>query len=151
MASFKEEVYYLDTSALIKRYVVESGSNMVDKIFENAYRGTGILSFSYWNIAEAIVVFDKYERRLGLKAKDLLRNLLREVKTLSSLNRVIVIDVAPSILRIAIKLVLKHHIYVADALQIASAIRSSSSKFVTSDKDLANIARVEGLETIYVG
>ena len=56
-----------------------------------------------------------------------------------------------SILRTTIKLILKHHIYVADALQIASAISSKSNKFVTGDKGLAKIAETEGLETIYVG
>ena len=151
MESFKEEAYYLDTSALVKRYVAESGSSVVDEIFGGVYRGMGILTFSYWNIAEAVVVFDKYERRLGLKARELLRNLLREVKTLSNLHRIIIIDVTPSILRTTIKLILKYHVYVADALQVASAISSKSNKFVTGDKDLARIAETEGLETIYVG
>ena len=142
------EVYYLDTSALVKRYVSEPGSDVVDSLFSSAYRGVAVLSFSYWNIAEAAVVFDKYEKRLGLNAKNLICNLLRELKTLSKLHRLIVVGVSPSILREAIRLVLKHHIYVADALQIVSAIKSKSGKFVTGDKDLAYIAKAEGLKTL---
>ena len=68
MESFKE-VYYLDTSALVKRYVAEPGSNVVDEIFGRVYRGMGILTFSYWNIAEAVVVFDKYEMKIRTKGK----------------------------------------------------------------------------------
>jgi hypothetical protein len=44
------------------------------------------LAFSYWNIAEAAVVFDKYERRLGLNARRLLSSLLSESTTLSRLQ-----------------------------------------------------------------
>ena len=144
-----EEVYYLDTSALVKRYVSEPGSEIVDRIFSSAYRGISIVSFSYWNIAEAAVVFDKYERRLGINAQRLLRSLLRETKTLTKLHRLIIISISPSILRKAIGLILKHHIYVADALQVASAVRSECTSFVTGDKDLASIAKAEGLKILY--
>ncbi len=87
----KEDIYYLDTSALVKRYVSEVGNDVIDELFSNTYRGISILSFSYWNIAEAAVVFDKYERRLGLNAKELLRNLLSKVKTLAKLQRPILV------------------------------------------------------------
>jgi predicted nucleic acid-binding protein len=49
------------------------------------------------------------------------------------------------------KLVLKHHIYVADALQIASAKKVNSRVMVTGDKGLADIADAEGLKVLYVG
>ena len=145
-----EEICYLDTSALVKRYVEEPGSRVVDEVFNDAYRGVKTISFSYWNIAEATVVFDKYERRLGLNAKKLLHDLLREVKTLVKLHRLVLVGIDPTILRDSIKLVLKHHIYVADALQIVSANRSGSKLFVTGDKELAQVAKTEGLNTIYL-
>lgn len=146
-----EEIYYLDTSALVKRYVTEPGSSTVDEIFTKSYRGMSRLSFSYWNIAEAAAVFDKYEKKLGLDAKKLLTNLLREAKTLARLHRLILVDVSPRVLRQAIRLVLKHHIYVADALQLASAARIGSRVIVTGDKLLARIAGQEGFQVIYTG
>ncbi len=146
-----EDVYYFDTSALVKRYVSEPGSDAVDRVFSDAYRGVAAIAFSYWNIAEATVVFDKYERRLGLDARNLLKTLLREVKTLAKLYRVIVVGISPSILRSAVNLVLKHHVYIADALQIVSAHKSRSNRFVTGDKTLAAIAEAEGLEVLYTG
>jgi len=149
--TLNEEVFYLDTSALVKRYVSESGSDIVDGIFSKCYRGIVKISFSYWNIAETAVVFDKYEKKLGLNAKKLLRNLLREVKTLVKLRRLIIVEISPRILRETIKLVLKHHVYVADALQIVSAVRSGSNILVTGDKDLAKIAETEKLKIIYTG
>ncbi len=149
--TLSEEVYYLDTSALVKRYVSEPGSNVVDSMFSKCYRGISKISFSYWNVAEAAVVFDKYERRLDLNARELLRNLVREMETLARLRRLVIVDISPQILKETIKLVLKHHIYVADALQVASAIKTGSSILVTGDKDLARIAETEKLKTIYAG
>jgi predicted nucleic acid-binding protein len=146
-----EEIYYLDTSALVKRYVEEAGSEAVDNIYEGAYRGVKMLSLSYWNIAEAVVVFDKYARRMGLDAKKVVRDMLGELATLSKLHRLVVVSVSPSILRNSIKLVLKHHIYIADALQIASAKKVNSPIVVTGDKELTSIAEAEGLKTLYVG
>ena len=147
MAAY-EEIYYLDTSALVKRYVEEHGSEIIDSIFNDAYRGVKTISFSYWNIGEAAVVFDKYERMAELNAKKLLKELLREVKTLARLHKIMLVGVDPFILRKSIEIVLKHHIYVADALQLVSAIESRSKLFVTADKELARIAEREGLNTL---
>jgi predicted nucleic acid-binding protein len=149
--SRREEVYFLDTSAIVKRYVLEPGSSLVDEVYSNAYRGLVRLALSYWNIAEAAVVFDKYERRLGLNARRLLSSLLSESATLSRLRRLLVVGVSPSILRESVELVLKHHVYVADALQVASAKSIKSDRFVTGDGDLARIAKAEGLSTVYLG
>jgi predicted nucleic acid-binding protein len=146
-----EEVYYLDTSALVKRYVEELGSETVDAIYADAYRGVKVLSLSYWNVAEAAVVFDRYARRLGLDARRVLRGMLREATTLSRLHRLLVVGVSPFILRASIELALKHHIYVADALQVASAKNVSSSTVVTGDRVLAGVAEAEGLKALYVG
>ena len=147
----KAEQAYLDTSALVKRYVYEPGSEIVDGIYGDAYRGVKTISFSYWNLAEAAVVFDKYSRILGLNAKEVMRDMLRESMTLSRLFSLIIVAVSPSVLRTSIELVLKRHIYVADALQIASAKRVNSPIVVTGDRDVASIAEAEGLKTQYLG
>ncbi len=146
-----EEVYYLDTSALVKRYVEEPGSDAVDRVFRDAYRGVGVLSFSYWNLAEAAVVFDRYSRTLRLDPRRLVRDMLRESVTLSRLRRLLIVSVSPAILRSSIELVLRYHIYVADALQVASARSVGSSTLVTGDRELAKVAEAEGLRALYVG
>ncbi|NHV45750.1 MAG: type II toxin-antitoxin system VapC family toxin [Candidatus Verstraetearchaeota archaeon] len=145
-----EEILYLDTSALVKRYIEESKSDVVDEIFRDSYKGIKTLAFSYWNLAEAIVVFDKYEKKLGLNAKEIMKNMLREITTLSRLHRLIIVNITPSLLRKSINLILKYHIYVADALQIATAKKIKSSIIVTGDKELANIAQAEGLKVFYL-
>ncbi len=47
MASASGECYYLDTSALVKRYVKEPGSEVVDRIYTKAYRGIAVIAISY--------------------------------------------------------------------------------------------------------
>ncbi|MEB3780670.1 MAG: type II toxin-antitoxin system VapC family toxin [Desulfurococcales archaeon] len=151
MTSASSECYYLDTSALVKRYVKEPGSEVVDAIYTKAYRGITIITTSYWNIAEVVVVFDKYERRFGLSAPHLMEALLRESRTLAGLLRLKMIPVSPTLIHETAELVLKHHVYSADALQIASARHANCKHLVTADKRLANVAAAEDLEAVTVG
>ena len=146
-----ESNYYLDTSALVKRYVEEPYTEVVDNIFSEAYRGVSRISLSYLNIGESIVVFDKYQRRIGLNGKQLAKNMLREMKTLSKLQMVKIMGITPRILSESIRIILKHHIYLADALQIPSAKKTKATSFVTGDRKLAEIAKKKGLKTIYLG
>ncbi len=142
------EVYYLDTSALVKRYVEEQGTETVDGIFLDAYKGLKRIALSYWNIGEAAVVFDKYERLAGLDARQLLRRMLRELRTLTRLGGATLVGVSPRILRSAVAIVLRRHVYVADALQIVSAREAGGDVLVTGDKRLAEVAEAEGLHAL---
>jgi len=54
---------YLDTSAIVKRYLKESGSDLISEIYEKALNGDALLSFSAWNISEVVGVLDEYRRR----------------------------------------------------------------------------------------
>jgi predicted nucleic acid-binding protein len=67
------------------------------------------------------------------------------------LYRFKIIGVSPPLLRETIKLILRYHIYAADALQIASAKAVKSTVFATGDKRLLSIAEKEGLKTIFTG
>jgi len=51
-------VAYLDSSAIVKRYVLEPGSDVVAEVYEGALDGELILSFSAWNIGEVLGVLD---------------------------------------------------------------------------------------------
>ncbi len=145
-----EDRYYLDTSAIVKRYVEEPGSRVIDQIYENAYKEKIVITFSYWNIAEAALVFDKYERRAGINARRIFKDMLRETRSLTKTNRAIIVYVSPRILRETVKIMFRHHVYVADALQLASARKIEAKIFVTGDKELANIAILEKLNSLYV-
>ena len=58
-----KKVAYLDSSAIVKRYVHETGSEFVRAQYSEAYLGNVLLSFNVWNIGEVIGVFDRAHRQ----------------------------------------------------------------------------------------
>lgn len=136
---------YLDTSAIVKRYVLEEGSDKVDEFYRGAHAGKTRLAFSVWNIGEVAAVLDKYEKRGVLKnAKALFEKFLGETRLLTKLGQLKLIPLNFKILIQATGYVFKHGIYVADAIQIASA--KNFEVFISYDKKLARIANLEGLK-----
>ena len=53
---------YLGSSAIVKRYVAEKGSKVIDKMYDKAKNSQLKIVFSIWNIGEVIGVFDRYFR-----------------------------------------------------------------------------------------
>ncbi len=97
------------------------------------------------------MVFDKYERRGALSARQLLEALLRESRTLVGLLRLKLVPISSTLIHETAELMLKHHIYSADALQIASARHANCKHLVTADKRLAEAAAAENLKAITTG
>jgi predicted nucleic acid-binding protein len=63
------------------------------------------------------------------------------------LGSMLIIPIRTRILRESWKLVEKHHIYAADALQIASERQAGSTRFLTGDKQLHQVALKENLNS----
>jgi len=55
----KELAIYLDSSAIVKRYIEEPESNVVRELYLKAYSGEVLLSFSIWNVREVLGAFDR--------------------------------------------------------------------------------------------
>lgn len=55
--------FYFDTSAIVKRYHKEIGSEILDKIFEVKEHG---IALSFWTILEFTVAFSARMRRKAL-------------------------------------------------------------------------------------
>jgi len=144
---------YLDSSAIIKRYVKEPGSEYVRKIYLRAYTGDVVISYSLWNVGEVLGVLDR-ARRLGrLDEKTYTKARLRfliETRRMAKLGIAVIVPVKSKLLRDSWVLVEKYHIYQADALQIATAKLVRSEQFITGDKDLYSVAVEEGLSASYL-
>jgi len=72
---------YLDSSVLVKRYVEEKGSDIVDLIYSKSEVGKIVLVFSAWNIGEVLGVLDKYlaKKAIGpIKFRECVNRLLLE-------------------------------------------------------------------------
>ena len=144
---------YLDTSSLVKRYIGEMGSEVVDSVYDEAEAGKMKISFSIWNIGEAVGVFDRYLVR-GLisdvefkRARD---DIVSESLKMCRLEALSLLPITYLALAASWSLVPKHHIYVADALQISSSKEAGSDLFLGADKRLLDAASAEGIKVINI-
>ena len=137
----------MDTSAIVKRYVVEEGTDEIDGIYERAHAGKLRLGFSTWNVGEVAVVLDKYRRKGVLKdARATFSKFVGETRLLIKLGQLKLVPLSLKILAKSTAYVFKHGIYVADAIQLTSA--RDFDAFLTFDKKLARIAEIEGLKVM---
>ena len=145
------KLVYLDSSAILKRYLTEEGSELVDLLYRQAERGDITLGFSVWNIGEVIGVLDRYTTR-DLLDKDEYQKTLglfyRESEKHVKLGSLIIEPVDHGVLVNAWVLLVKYHIYVADALQLSTARRLEAEVFVSADTLLAGKAGQEKYHVI---
>ncbi|MCD6357281.1 MAG: type II toxin-antitoxin system VapC family toxin [Thermoproteales archaeon] len=145
-----EQVVYLDSSAIVKRYIREEGSDTVRRLYLRAYVGEATLSYSTWNIGEVLGALDRAVR-LGRVSREVYslvrRRFLLETRRMAKLGILIPVPVKLRILRECWSLIEKHHIYQADALQIASAKYVNADQFLTADGKLHRVAVEEGLNS----
>ncbi|RLG74611.1 MAG: PIN domain nuclease [Thermoprotei archaeon] len=149
----REQIAYLDSSAIVKRYVKEPGSSTVRKLYLKAFSGETVISFSIWNIGEVLGALDKAKNigRLGGREYMLARKrFLLETRRLAKLGQLLVIPLKTKILKESWKLIEKYHIYEADAIQIATAKHINATQFLTGDRKLHEIAENEKINSIYL-
>ena len=142
-----EQRVYLDTSILVKRYVMENDSETADEVFHLALRGKSVICFSEITLGEAAVVFDKYSRKVGIDPTDRFHAMLRELTSLERSSSVEIYPVSSQIVRKSIKTVLKNHLYIVDAIQLETCLEAKGTVFLSADKELVSSAEKLGLET----
>jgi len=145
---------YLDSSAIVKRYVLEEGSNKVKEIYLEAFNGAATLHFSVWNVGEVLGALDTYYRRNWLESEDYRaarESFIAETVRLIKLGVAKVVPVKSKLLAQSWLLVEKHHIYEADALQIVSAKNLGADQLLSGDQRLVDISRKEEVNAAYLG
>lgn len=151
-------ILYLDSSALIKHYIQESGSrSLTAKIQAESRRQTGVF-MSVAGYAEVLAVFARHlrENLLSRAEFDAVENQFSD-DWMFHLGR---IELSAGVLGFIPELVRKHPlrgfdaIHLASALWIRDALRLGKSlaagrpvTFATSDKQLGRAAAAEGLDT----
>ena len=142
---------YLDTSAILKRYIDEPGTETTDIIFDKAEEGEIKITISLWNIGEALGVLDEKRRRGWLTEKEFEQTLnlfAEELVKFMRLKAIEIIPVQAPLLTNTWNLILSHHVYEADALQITTCSYNSNDALVTSDEKLTQTSRKIGIKTI---
>lgn len=144
---------YLDSSTIMKRYVTEPGTPTTDHIFDSAESGELVVTFSLWNIGEVFGVFDERRRRGWLNEEEFTETLKTLSDELFKLMRLRVLNIVPiftPLLTNAWTIVLDHHIYEADALQITTCTHTQSDALISGDEKLVKTSRKLGLKAFNI-
>jgi predicted nucleic acid-binding protein len=135
-------ILYLDTSALVKLYVQEAGSEVVARALQEA-AAVATARISY---AEARAAFARHARQRGLTASEL-RRVVRHLD--EEWGQYAVVEITDGVVRRAAALAERHELRAYDAVQLAAALDLRIPKadvvFSSFDDRLNRAARRERL------
>jgi uncharacterized protein len=143
-------IYFLDSSALIKRYVVEIGSPWIKTLTDSQTGNSLLLVRITW--VEVISAFARRQREGGINAEEVAGLIQHFRSEFNSRYRVIEVDEA--LAERAGELIVQYPLRAYDAVQLAAALRVQSVLtsipdtqviFVSADNRLLNIAQSAGL------
>jgi len=136
---------YFDASALVKRYVQESGSFTVRRLLESGIAATSRLSEVE---VSSGVIRRVREGAFTIRRRDrILSALQRDVLALA------IVEMTPEVTADARRLLMRHVLRAGDAVQLASCLYlqrqlAQPVPFVAFDSRLVQAARAEGLTVI---
>ncbi len=145
-------IVYLDTSALLKHYVTESGSDWLNALLSPPHIPTVITS--HLTVVEAVCAFARRLRDSTLSPPLHARVLLAFDYDVT--YRYILVDVMPVTIDTACQLANKHPLRAYDAVHLATALlwnqelqraQKPPLTFISADEHLLAIAQAEGLLT----
>jgi predicted nucleic acid-binding protein len=141
-------IYFLDSSALAKRYVQEPGTAVVVGLFRRAAQ----LAASGLALVEVPAALFR-RARAGDLTLDQARTHAAEVE--KDLRQMYVVEPRKAVLDRANELVHRHPLRAYDAVQLASALRLRQSSgaavtLVCADRALATAAKAEGTKSLRV-
>jgi len=143
-------IYFLDSSALIKRYVVEIGSPWIKTLTDFQTGNSLLLVRITW--VEVLSAFARRQREGGINAAEMAALIQKFRSEFNSRYRVIEVDEV--LAERAGELIVQYPLRAYDAVQLASALRVQSLLtsmpetqliFVSADNRLLNIAQSAGL------
>jgi uncharacterized protein len=144
------DLYFLDSSALIKRYVTETGSAWITNLIEPTTRNRVFVARI--TAVEVISAIKRRERSGNLSATDSLASLTRFRKEFTSNYRSV--DISAKLVSRAMNLAETHALRAYDAVQLAAVLEISdqsqslgwsSPKLICADFALNVAAVAEGL------
>jgi predicted nucleic acid-binding protein len=145
-------VYFLDSSALVKRYVAETGSAWIRGLTDPSARNPLIIARIAW--VEVLGALARRQREGSLTPDDVTQAIRAFRYDLNMQYQVS--EMGPALAEAAGDLVVLHPLRAYDAVQLASALLAQSDlarveapalTFLTADDRLLVIAEAEGLRT----
>lgn len=139
--------FFIDTSALFKRYQVEKGTGVVCDILE---KGDSDLFMSSLTIIEVVSNLKRlFEIDRVTTQEQFATQRSFFYHDIDNLN-ITILDVTSDDIIRADELILKRYMKPIDSIQLAIALNLKINKlaFVAADKKLCNVAREEGLRVV---
>lgn len=127
-----------DSSALAKRYIVESGSDRVGQVCAQAQE----VILSIVCIAEVVSALNRLRREKKLSTRKY--HTLKQ-DFVDDVEQATIVPLNERVLAIAINALEKAPLRTLDAIQIASAINASCDLFISADKRQSQAATALGL------
>lgn len=139
------ENYFIDTSALFKRYVKEKGSDIVENIFAADVNRfiSAITTVEVVSNLRRLVDIDYAitEEDFGIVRTMFLQDI--------AASRLELVELSPSLLIKSLEICAEQYLTPLDAIQLASALEMVEKPFfVCSDKKLLRLAAGKGLPVI---
>lgn len=140
--------FYLDASALVKRYVVEPGQAVLDELCDHVdFRR---LYLSYWTVTESISVIVRKRNRGDLLAHDMSMAVGRLLSETAKMQQT---PIDASDARASIRHILHDNLNATDALHLFVALRIDDSvdepvAMVSADSRLLRASEAEGLTVL---
>ena len=134
----------VDSSALVKRYVIEDGSEIIDHLLQRASQ----LALCVILVPEIISGLNRRLREQILSVKG-----YRKIKQqlLDDVHDATVLQLTPSVISRSVKLLESNVLRAMDSLHISCAFEWQADLFVTSDKRQFLAAKNAGLHAEYIG
>lgn len=137
--------YYFDTSAIVKRYHREKGTEKVDEIIE----GDSEIYISTLAIAETISAFTRLISG-GIISKSKYKRIF-EIFFSDVESRYIPVPLSDDLIIKTVEIIERHNLRTLDALHLAVAVDLCPEQeciFVSADRKLLDAAKNEGFETL---
>ena len=137
--------YFIDTSALFKRYIEETGTDVMDELFASdanrfisAVTPLEVISNLRRLVdVDNLITDEEFHLIKGIFLQDI------------AVNRLEIVELTPSLLINSLELCTEQYVTPLDALQLTSALSMwEKPVFACSDKKLLQLASSKGLHTL---
>ena len=135
--------FFFDTSALVKRYVEENGSDQVQALCDQAES----IVLSIICLPELISALCRLRREACVTPEDYqyIRQMI--VMDLADMD---ICPITPDVMRHTLRCLENHPLRAMDAIHLGCALASAPDDFVSADQRQLQAARAEGLNVIEV-
>lgn len=137
---------FFDTSALVKRYCEETGTDVVDELVESQQTTVVLTSLS---VIESVSAFRR-KYNTGDVSRSVVNELIADFFR-EALSEFLLMSMEESLFEHSFELILEDDLRTLDSLQLSAAVSVSEQvdelTFVCADDELVEVAEARGLDT----